>query len=340
MKPSLLDVHGSQEEDEKKMATTPELVQTFLQVVEGYTAGTPADEHERWVGLHPGQICDKMAEHGCVVSRYIATELLDFCGFRKRRYAKTQGLGQHPERGAQFEKIARFQEAFASQGLPILSIDTKKKEHLGNFDRDESYYGRDRRRVNDHDFASAATGIVIPHGIYDVVHNHGYITLGTSKDTSEFVCENLAWYWQQELQWHYPQAEALLLLCDGGGSNNCRHTLVKWDLFQLAQQLGVTLLVAHYPAYCSKWNPIEHRLFCHLHRAWKGTIFHSLDLVKELAMATSTTTGLTVSVRINAKHYATGRTLTEDCCQRLYDHIIFDAQIPQWNYVIQHSLKQ
>jgi hypothetical protein len=334
MNTRLLDAFGSPEAAEKKLATTPQLVQTFHQVIESDTAGMPNDDQTRWVGLHPGQICDKMAHEGVEISRYIASELLAFCGFRKRRYAKTQCLGRHDNREAQFQKIARFREVFAACGLPILSFDTKKKERLGNFDRGECYYGRDQRRVNDHDFASASLGIVIPHGIYDVVRNHGYITLGTSKDTSEFVCDNLLWYWQQDLQWQYPQADAALLLCDGGGSNHCRHHLVKWDLFHLAQQIGIHLLIAHYPAYCSKWNPIEHRLFCHLQRAWNGAIFHTIDLVKELALTTSTQTGLTVSVRINTKRYATGRTLSEASRQHLYEHVLFDDEIPQWNYVI------
>lgn len=312
----------------------PQLVQTFQQVLEPDTAGLPTDDRTRWVGLQPGQICDKMAHEGVAISRYIALELLAFCGFRKRRYAKNQCVSRHANREAQFQKIAQFREVFAASGLPILSLDTKKKEQVGNFDRRECYSGRDHRRVNDHDFASASTGIVIPHGIYDVERNHGYLTLGTSKETSEFVCDNLRWYWQQELHWQYPHADAALLLCDGGGANHCRHHLVKGDLFHLAQQIGIHLLIAHYPASCSKWNPIEHRLFCHLQRAWKGAIFHSLDLVKELALTTSTHTGLIVSVRINTKRYATGRTLSEASLQRLYEHVLFDDEIPQWNYLI------
>lgn len=285
----------------KKMTAIPQLVQTFQQVIENETAGLPTNEQTRWVGLHPGQICDKMAHEGVEMSRYVAAEFLAFCGFRKRRYAKRQCVGHSGDRDAQFQKIARFREVFAARDLPIRSIDTKKKELLGHFDRGDSFYGRNQRRVNDHEFASASTGVVIPHGIYDVVRNHGYITLGTSKDTSEFVCDNLLWYWQQELQWQDPQVDVTLLLCDGGGANHCRHHLVKWDFFQLAQRLGIHLLIAHYPAYCSKWNPIEHRLFCHLQRAWAGAIFHTIDLVKELALTTSTQTGLTVSVRINTK---------------------------------------
>ncbi len=299
-----------------------------------YVAGTPQDETERWIGLHPGQICQKLASCGRRISRYLVSNLLAFCGFRKRRYVKTRGLGHSDLRNAQFEHIAILREAFATRGLPILSVDTKKKELLGTFDRGESYYGTTRRQVNDHDFPSAATGVVIPHGVYDVTHHHGYLTLGISKDTAEFVCDNVLWYWQQELQWQYPHAESLLLLCDGGGSNSCRHTIVKQELTRLANQLGLHILVAHYPAYCSKWNPIEHRLFCHLHRAWQGAIFHSIHVVKELALTTSTTTGLRVSVRINPHVYATGRTVTEEWKQRLNKQIVFDDQIPQWNYLV------
>jgi hypothetical protein len=275
-----------------------------------------------------------MQQSGYAVSRYLVSTLLAFCGFRKRRYRKTACLGQSALRNAQFEKIARFREAFAVRGLPILSLDTKKKERLGNFDRGESYYGTTHRAVNDHDFLSAATGRVIPHGIYDVTHDHGYITLGTSHDTSEFICDNLLWYWQQELQWQYPHAASMLLLCDGGGSTGCRHAIVKHDLSRLAHTLGIQMLVAHYPAYCSKWNPIEHRLFCHLHRAWQGAIFHSIDVVKELALTTATTTGLRVSVRINPQVYATGRTVPEEWKRRLHEYILFDDQIPQWNYLV------
>jgi hypothetical protein len=275
-----------------------------------------------------------MARRGVPVSRYLITRLVAHFNLRHRRYAKTQSLGQAANRDAQFEKITMLKQAFLSRGLPVLSLDTKKKELLGNFDRGDSYYGTGSRRVNDHDFRSAADGVVVPHGIYDVAQNRGYLTLGMSKDTSEFVCDNLLWYWQHELQWQYPQANVLLLLCDGGGSNSCRHHVVKQDLSRLAQQLQLDILVAHYPAYCSKWNPIEHRLFCHVHRAWKGAIFHNIETVSSLASTTSTSTGLTVTVRINSKTYATGRRVSDEVKRELKKQILFDEYIPQWNYLI------
>jgi hypothetical protein len=309
-------------------------VHEFQQIVEDALAGDPQNEQVKWIGLHPGQLCDRMARRGCPISRYLVTRLLALFRLKKRRYSKTQCLGRRGDRDAQFGKIAVLKDAFISRGLPVLSIDTKKKELLGNFDRGETYYGRGSRQVNDHDFLSYADGVVVPHGIYDVAQNRGYLTLGVSKDTSEFVCDNLLWYWQQELQWQYPQAESILLLCDSGGSNSCRHHIVKHDLYSLAQQLQMNILVAHYPAYCSKWNPIEHRLFCHLHRAWKGSIFHDIHTVKELALETSTKTGLRVNVRINSKTYATGRKVPEDFKKRLNELIAFDDHIAQWNYLI------
>ena len=288
----------------------------------------------KWLGQHPGQRSRTLAQRGVSVTRYLVTRLLAYFGLKQRRYAKACCLGRRAEREAQFAKIATLKEAFMSRGLPVLSIDTKKKELLGNFDRGDRYYGNGVRRVNDHDFLCAADGVVVPHGIYDVARNRGYLTLGVSQDTSEFVCDNLLWYWQQDLQYRYPHADSLLLLCDSGGSNHCRHHVVKYDLFRLAQQLQVHILVAHYPAYCSKWNPIEHRLFCHVHRAWQGAIFHTINTVKALALNTSTLTGLTVKVRINSKSYTTGRSVPNNFKNRLKELILFDDHIAQWNYLI------
>ena len=214
------------------------------------------------------------------MSYYLVSSLLKNLGYRKRRYSKDQILAEPENRDTQFNKIATLKKAFCEAGLPVLSIDTRQKEMPGNFDRGESYYGRDRSKVLDHDFQSHASGIVIPHGIYDYCDNKGYITLGTSKDTSEFVCDNLLYYWQTELQWIYSSGQSMLLLCDGGGSNACLHYIVKYDLCRLAKLLGMNILVAHYPAHCSKWNPIEHKLFSHLHRAWQGAVFHDIQIVK------------------------------------------------------------
>ncbi len=253
-------------------------------------------------------------------------------GLKRRSYLKDASAKEVPFRNEQFEKIANLKAAFLDAGLPVLSMDVKHKELLGNFYRDGQYYDFKHRKVNDHDFRTLATGLVVPHGLYDIADNFGYLTLGTSKDTSQFCCENILHWWQNDLQWKYPSADWLLILCDGGGSNNSRHYIVKQDFYQLAKILGINIIIAHYPPYCSKWNPIEHRLFCHVHRAWEGTIFHNVQIVKERAELTSTKTGLGVKVTINDKKYLTKRKVTPFFKQNIKDFVTFDEILPQWNY--------
>ena len=322
------------EVDEKKVQTNPELTQVFAEVVEDFTAGDPEKEHVRWVSLKPGHLQDKLAERNCQVSFYIIHQLLDQAGLRRRSYLKSASLNQVPFRDEQFNKIAAMKARFLDAGLPVLSIDTKKKELLGNFHRAGHYYDQQPRRVNDHDFKSYADGQVIPHGIYDIADNFGYLTLGTSRDTSAFVCDNLARFWGSDLQWKYPDADSMLLLCDGGGSNNARHHIVKQNFYELAQLLDINIVVAHYPPYCSKWNPIEHRLFCHLHRAWEGSVFHDMQTVMQMAEMTHTNTGLGLKVNINTKQYQIKRKVNEQFKNNINQYVYFDDEMPQWNYAL------
>jgi len=317
---------------EKKLETEPELLKVFAEVVEDYIAGKPQDDSVRWIGLTPTEIQQKLAALDYQVSAYIIQQLLSNSGLKRRSYLKDASAKEVPFRNEQFEKIAQLKAAFLEAGLPVFSVDVKHKELIGNFFRDGKYYDFKHRKVNDHDFRSLADGIVIPHGIYDIADNFGYLTLGTSKDTSAFFCDNLQAYWQSDLQWKYPHADWMLLLCDGGGSNNSRHYIVKQDLYLLAQKLDMNIVVAHYPPYCSKWNPIEHRLFCHVHRAWEGTIFHNIQIVKERAELTHTKTGLAVKVTINDKQYFTKRKVQPIFKDNINDFVTFDEQLPQWNY--------
>ncbi|MEM7655627.1 MAG: ISAzo13 family transposase, partial [Bacteroidota bacterium] len=195
----------------------------FAEVVSDYQGGLPQDECVRWIGLSPIQIQRKLAERDFELSFYLISQLLDAQGFRKRKYLKSAPTKQVFQRNEQFEKIKQLKGRFLDEGLPVLSIDTKQKELIGNFARAGSYYDTQFRLANDHDFRSQADAIMVPHGLYDTGDNHGYLTLGTS---------------------------------NGGGSNNSRHYIVKQDLYHLAQRLEINLLIAHYPPYCSKYNPI------------------------------------------------------------------------------------
>ena len=166
--------------------------------------------------------------------------------------------------------------------------------------------------------------------MYDPFRNLGYITIGTSKDTTEFACECIKYWWLQHGRSNYPDADALLLLCDSGGSNNARYYIFKQDLQQLADELGIEIRVAHYPPYTSKYNPIEHRLFSHISRACQGVVFKNVDIVKELMASAKTKTGLKVFASILDKKFATKRKCVDGFKENM--RIKFDDYLPQWNY--------
>lgn len=235
-------------------------------------------------------------------------------------------------RNEQFENIATLKQSYEEEGLPIISIDTKKKEDLGNFYRDGVLYTQKVVETFDHDFPSFAEGKVIPHGIYDLKLNSGYITLGTTKETSEFICDCLRNWWYDKGQFQYPNATSILMLCDSGGANSCRHYLFKEDLQKLVDLIGVRIRVAHYPPYTSKYNPIEHRFFPHVTRACQGVILKSVDTVKSLMEKTKTKTGLQTTVTIIDKTYNTGRKVAQDFKDNM--KILFDDFLPVWNYTV------
>jgi len=233
-------------------------------------------------------------------------------------------------RNEQFENIERLKAEFEAMKQPIISMDTKKKELLGDFYRAGTIYAQAPFEAYDHDFPSFAQGKVIPHGIYDLSHNLGFITLGNSHDTAEFACDSLRLWWQHQGQFLYPNAHSLLILCDGGGSNSSRHYVFKQALQALADELGITIRIAHYPPYTSKYNPIDHRLFPHVTRACQGVLFHTLEQVKSLMERTHTQQGLSVLVHILDHVYETGKTVADSF--KMHIPIQFDDFLPQWNY--------
>ncbi len=191
-------------------------------------------------------------------------------------------------------------------------------------------YTTEEIQVFDHDWNSLAIGVAIPHGLYDLALNIGYIQIGTSHDTSEFACDSIRYWWQQYGSVHYESASSILLLCDGGGSNSSRQYLFKQDLQALVNELGMEIRIAHYPPYTSKYNPIEHRLFPHVSRTCQGVIFESVEMVEELIAKTKTKTGLQVFTTILNGLYKTGRQVTQEF-KEIMD-IVFDDYLPQWNY--------
>jgi Rhodopirellula transposase DDE domain len=305
----------------------PHLEENFLRVVKDYTAGDPMRPDVKWTNLTLGQIAERLAEAGTPVSVTVVKQLLRKHRYIKRKARKSRSMGQHADRNRQFENIARLKQESLETDNPILSIDTKKKELVGNFYREGRLSTQETIETFDHDFPSAASGVIIPHGLYDVKRNDGHVNLGTSHDTSEFACDSLEWWWESRGRTLYPRATSILLLCDGGGSNSANQYLFKEDLQRLVDRIGIEIRVAHYPPYASKYNPIEHRLFPHLTRACQGVIFHTVGLVKGLMEKAKTSTGLEVTVDILDKVYQTGRKYAADFKEMM--KIVFDEVLPQ-----------
>lgn len=308
----------------------PELEDNFVKVIADHTAGDPSHGEVIWTDLTQQELADGLAEQGTPVSTEVVRQLLDAFDFSRRQARRKRSMGHHPDRNDQFENIAELKREFMATGRPLISMDTKKKEPLGNFFRAGQLYAQGVIETYDHDFQSHAEGLVIPHGLYDIGRNVGHITLGLSHDTSEFACDSLGTWWRRYGRRAYPDADQILLLCDGGGSNSSRHHIFKYDLQRLANKLQIPLRVAHYPPYCSKHNPIEHRLFPHVTRACQGVIFHTLEIVKRFIRKTCTSTGLRVTLNVLDKIYKTGRTAPQDFIHNM--PIVFDEFLPAWNY--------
>jgi DDE family transposase len=310
--------------------TQPQLQANFHKVLEDHTAGDPMKPEAVWTNLSVSAIADRLAELGTPVDRSIVDQLLDEANLGRRQAFKTMAMDETKERNQQFEIIAFYKELYFDSLNPLLSVDTKKRELLGNFYRDGHLFTTQTIRVFDHDYPSFADGHVIPHSLYDLKRNRGYINLGGSYDTSEFACDSIWQWWTAEGHLAWPQANSLLLLCDGGGSNSSTQNLFKQDLQALANRIGLEIRVAHYPPYTSKYNPIEHRLFPHVTRACQGIIFKTVEQVRHYMVKATTRTGLSVAVNIIDKIYEKGRKVAEGFKNTM--RIVFDNILPRFNY--------
>ena len=305
-------------------------MENFLAVLKDHTAGDPMREDVKWTNLSRRQISRRLRELGTPAGKNVVSQLLFEHGYRRRKPQKKRTMGQHADRNAQFENIAELKQQFLDAGKPVISIDTKKKELLGSFYRDGVTDAAEPTIVNDHDFASSSDGKVIPHGIYDVRKNEASLHLNTSHDTTELCCESIELWWREQGRLDYPAADELLILCDGGGSNSSSAYIFKEDLQALSNRLGLKLRIAHYPPYCSKYNPIEHRVFPHVTRACGGVPLETVETAKHYIEKTETTKGLNVVVRIMSKVFETGRKYASDFKKNIT--IQFDDHLPKWNY--------
>lgn len=314
----------------KKIESEPELELNLNSFVEARTAGDPDQPEFASIDFSPSFIAAQLGEMGTPVSPHVVRNWLAENDFALHKMAKVIAGGKSPFRNAQFENINDFKSQYFEAGNPVFSIDTKAKELLGQFYREGRVWTQQPYWAFDHDFPSWATGLVIPHGIYDLVRNYGHINLGLSHDTSLFACDSFRWYWNRIGKRYYPHATSILWLCDCGGSNSANQNLFKQDLQTLVNDIGIEIRIAHYPSYCSKYNPIEHRFFPHVGRACQGKLFDTLDTVVRLMRRTATSTGLGATVNVIRRAYELSRKVAKDFKANMT--ILFDDLIPNWNY--------
>lgn len=306
--------------------------------METRTGGDPDDEEIRFTDLTPTRMESQLAIMGTPASDDVIRRWMDDEGLRLRKIQKVITGGHSEDRDTQFVNIASLIDEFQVAGEPCFSVDTKSKEFLGHLFRSGRVRSTAAQKSFDHDFPSWAEGVLIPHGVYDLVRNRGHVNLGLSRDTTQFACDSIQWYWNRIGRQCYPAATKILLLVDGGGSNSASKYIFKHDLQQVVNRIGLDIRVAHYPSYCSKYNPIERRFFPHLSRACTGLLFDKLATVVALMRKATTKTGLKTTVNVIKRCYQSGREATEEMKAYIRSAVQFADALPKWNYTIKPQI--
>lgn len=296
------------------------------------TAGDPMSSL-KWTCRTTAKISDELKSLGINVCARTVARLLRKMDFSLRVNHKKLSGRSHPHRDAQFSRIAEMRERCVADKLAMISIDTKKKELVGNFKNAGAKWDREPVEVNDHDFRSQADGIAVPYGVYDMQANRGTLFVGTSSDTPEFAVDCIEKWWRTEGQHRHPHQKRLFILADGGGSNASNSRVFKFGLqHRLCIPYGITVEVAHYPPGASKWNPIEHRLFSELSKNWAGRPLDSYETILKYARTTKTSTGLQVRAHLVKKPYKKGIRISDAQMRELA--ITRNDDLPKWNYSI------
>ncbi len=308
------------------------LLRNLKRLVDPATRGDPMSPL-LWTCKSTRALAKALGEQGHDVSHQTVARLLDDLGYSLQANRKTEEGKGHPDRNAQFEHINRKVKTFQRQGQPVVSVDTKKKELVGNFKNGGQEYepkGRPRR-VKAKDFPTRE-GKVSPYGVYDLTRNEGWVNVGITHDTAEFAVESIRRWWYRMGSPTYPEATELLITADGGGSNGSRSRLWKLRLQRLADELGLKVSVCHFPPGTSKWNKIEHRMFCHITENWRGRPLVSHAVVVNLIGGTTTRTGLRVGAELDANMYPTGIKVTNEEFEAI--RLKKDTFHGEWNYNI------
>lgn len=309
------------------------LLQALQRLVDPVTRGDP-ESPLRWTCKSTRILAEELRRQNHVVSDRTVATLLKRDGYSLQANRKSQEGAKSPYRNAQFEYINKLVIATQRKKQPVISVDTKKKELVGEFkNAGQEWHPKGQPiPVNVHDFPDKTLGKAIPYGIYDLANNVGWVSVGIDHDTAEFAVASIRRWWLEMGKERYPKATELMITADGGGSNSSRNRLWKKSLQGFADETGLTLKICHFPPGTSKWNKIEHRLFCFITKNWRGRPLTSYEVIVNLIASTTTTTGLYVKAAIDNHQYPTGISVSDDDIRKLkLSHANFQGQ---WNYII------
>ena len=295
-------------------------------------AGLPTTA-EKWVRKSLRKIASDLKEQAYKVGRTTVRRLLRKLEYGLLSNRKSLTGPDHPDRDRQFRYIRRVKRLFLEAGLPVISVDAKNKELIGDFFNKGQAWRKEAEQVNAHDFRNDASALAVPYGIYDLTHNQGYVYVGTSYDTSQFAAYCIAQWWSNPQRARFQCEDKLLILCDAGGSNSCRYWLWKQEVqLQLANQFGLEVMICHYPTGNSKYNPIEYRLFSQISINWAGQPLRSLQTMLNFIQGTTTTTGLKVRAFLVDLLFEKGRKVSKAARQAI--NLGRRPICPIWNYII------
>ena len=315
----------------------PKIVAEIENIVSETTFGNP-ENPLTYTTQSTRKIQQALNEKEYEVGHNVVGNILEELGYSLQLNQKMLQVGEeHPDRNKQFEYINEKAKQFLGEGIPVISIDAKKKELIGNFKNNGKAYNEKKKptKVLDHDFPLKELGKVTPYGIYDINKNEGFVNLGISKDTAEFAVESISRWWLSVGKNTYPNTTKLYINCDGGGSNGIRNKLFKLQLQEFANASNLEVHVSHFPPGTSKWNKIEHRLFCYISSNWKGQPLINVETIIDLIGSTTTTAGLKVICKRDENTYQIGIKVSDEDFDKI--NISRDLLCPDWNYVISPS---